>query len=206
MRQSCNSSACGFTITESGLIKSALQRGRILSQPLRVLTDSAASAKPWAERLKLQSKIWFKIFIFNYQFLPDHDIGDTSYTETRHMTGKESTNFKKINDTLRCPTGDRALRRIAKGLSGIAQESDIVGRVGGDEFVFFTKLENTTDHAKHVAQKICGAIKSIRLTDCSTETVTGNVSIALASVDGQYYETLVAKADQGVYLRLAEQP
>lgn len=108
-------------------------------------------------------------------------------------------NFKRVNDTLGHPAGDRILRRIAEELSGIAGDSDIVGRVGGDEFIFFTRLENGENQAEHVAQGICGAIKSIRLTETSEETVTGSVGIALAPVDGQDYYTLVTKADQGVY-------
>lgn len=108
-------------------------------------------------------------------------------------------NFKKVNDTLGHPAGDRILCQIAQGLSGIARETDIVGRVGGDEFVFFTKLRNVPDDAEHVAQSICCAVKSIRLNEMSGESVTASVGIALAPKDGQDYYTLVTKADQGVY-------
>ncbi len=110
-------------------------------------------------------------------------------------------NFKRINDTFGHPAGDRILREIADGLAGIAGESDIVGRVGGDEFVFFSRLDRLQEQAQaeHTAQMICDAIKSIQLTETSGETVTGSVGIALAPLDGLDYYTLVTKADQGVY-------
>lgn len=108
-------------------------------------------------------------------------------------------NFKKINDTFGHPAGDRILCQIADKLAAIAREGDIVGRVGGDEFVFFTKLENGPKQAELVAQNICGAVKSIQLDETSGDTTTASVGIALAPRDGQDYYTLVTKADQGVY-------
>ncbi|UCE17826.1 MAG: GGDEF domain-containing protein, partial [Gemmatimonadota bacterium] len=42
--------------------------------------------------------------------------------------------FKFFNDTYRHVEGDRALRFIAEKLSGAFRKSDIVARVGGDEF------------------------------------------------------------------------
>lgn len=107
-------------------------------------------------------------------------------------------NFKSINDTLGHPAGDRILRRIADKLAKVGGESDIVGRVGGDEFVFFT-ASGTASQAEQTAQNICDAVHSVRLTENSEKTVTGSVGIALAPVDGQDYYKLVAKADRGVY-------
>ncbi len=42
--------------------------------------------------------------------------------------------FKQINDTYGHATGDRALREIARALRGAVRESDLVARMGGDEF------------------------------------------------------------------------
>ena len=48
----CNSSAFGFSVTESAHSKSPVARGRFLWQNLRILTHFAVNAKCWAELLR----------------------------------------------------------------------------------------------------------------------------------------------------------
>ena len=43
--------------------------------------------------------------------------------------------FKNINDTMGHLTGDRVLKQIARILQDNVRASDIVARVGGDEFI-----------------------------------------------------------------------
>lgn len=108
-------------------------------------------------------------------------------------------NFKTINDTYGHPVGDSVLRNIAGHLATIKSEGDIVGRVGGDEFVFFSKVGDNKESVAHVAEKICYAIRSVKIKDELEKRVTGSVGIALAPIDGKDYYTLVTKADKGVY-------
>ena len=44
-------------------------------------------------------------------------------------------NFKKINDNFGHAEGDRVLRAFAEALLHIFRGSDVIGRIGGDEFV-----------------------------------------------------------------------
>ena len=45
--------------------------------------------------------------------------------------------FKQVNDTLGHQAGDWAIRQSAKTLSGLFRARDIIGRLGGDEFIVF---------------------------------------------------------------------
>lgn len=47
--------------------------------------------------------------------------------------------FKEVNDSRGHLDGDRILKEIADSMREIFRRSDIVGRVGGDEFMIFVR-------------------------------------------------------------------
>lgn len=106
--------------------------------------------------------------------------------------------FKSINDNYGHPAGDSVLRNIASALRTIQGKDDIIGRVGGDEFVYFA-LVSDKKHAAEIAQRICYAIHSVKISNKTRRRVTGSVGIALAPEDGRDYDTLVHKADHSLY-------
>ena len=67
--------------------------------------------------------------------------------------------FKKVNDTFGHLTGDELLKRTAKGLYESVGNNDIVGRIGGDEFVIF--LKNIIDE-KVAKSKVANILDNVR--------------------------------------------
>lgn len=109
-------------------------------------------------------------------------------------------NFKQINDTFGHPVGDKVLRSIASVLVKEAEVEDIVGRVGGDEFVFFAALQNgDTQEVREKAMMIADRIRQGPIDEKGRCTVSGSIGIAIAPRDGQDYYTLITKADTGLY-------
>jgi diguanylate cyclase (GGDEF)-like protein/PAS domain S-box-containing protein len=51
------------------------------------------------------------------------------------LVGVDVDGLKAINDTFGHPNGDRALVELAKALRSSFRDSDVIGRIGGDEFV-----------------------------------------------------------------------
>jgi diguanylate cyclase (GGDEF)-like protein/PAS domain S-box-containing protein len=63
-------------------------------------------------------------------------------------------NFKPINDTLGHHIGDKVLQTTAKRLKALVRESDLVARVGGDEFVLLLDGLSHKEDASRIAQNI----------------------------------------------------
>lgn len=107
-------------------------------------------------------------------------------------------NFKEVNDHLGHLAGDGLIVHIASVLRSQFREGDIVGRVGGDEFVVFLKSVNSQivfSKAKKILQ-ICKTLPSGQ--KCEVP-ISGSIGIALYPSDGKTYEELFRKADNAMY-------
>ena len=63
--------------------------------------------------------------------------------------------FKRVNDTLGHLAGDHAVRQTAQMLSGLFRAKDVLGRLGGDEFIAFLSGDVTEASVQMKGQEIC---------------------------------------------------
>ena len=66
-------------------------------------------------------------------------------------------NFKSVNDTYGHAVGDRALVAVAQALNSDLRSTDVVGRVGGDEFAMVlsdTPIEGAGTHARRISRTL----------------------------------------------------
>jgi two-component system cell cycle response regulator len=107
--------------------------------------------------------------------------------------------FKPINDCFGHLVGDAVLRGIAERISGIIRTTDIVGRIGGDEFLLLLP-EVDREVAETVADRIRGAATSVRVGPRDNPT-TMSVSIGLSVYrgDGRTADALIHDADAAMY-------
>jgi diguanylate cyclase (GGDEF)-like protein/PAS domain S-box-containing protein len=68
--------------------------------------------------------------------------------------------FKKVNDTLGHEAGDLLLRGVSKRLKDAIRTSDVVARVGGDEFIFVLNEIGPDENAALMANKIITALSA----------------------------------------------
>lgn len=109
-------------------------------------------------------------------------------------------NFKTINDSLGHYAGDALLKRVATRLQSCLRGADMVGRLGGDEFlVVVTDLASAEDIAP-VAEKIAEAIGEPFSLEEQVLSVSGSIGIAVFPKDGETPDTLIRNADAAMYL------
>ncbi len=68
-------------------------------------------------------------------------------------------NFKSVNDNLGHVFGDKVLFEVSKNLKPIFRKDDIVGRIGGDEFIVFLKIFSLLRISKE-SRKICDIFRN----------------------------------------------
>jgi diguanylate cyclase len=107
--------------------------------------------------------------------------------------------FKKINDTYGHSAGDEVLKALANILSQQIRESDVSGRLGGEEFAIILQEANLM-----FAQELIGRLrKEVEQTCIHFEereiSVTASFGVAQLDAEGDSFETLLERADYAMY-------
>lgn len=109
--------------------------------------------------------------------------------------------FKLVNDVHGHQVGDDVLIAVAKELRSVSRRTDAVARWGGEEFLFVFP-ETTSDEAAQIVDRFRAhlAEMSIEVDGQDVSELTVTVSGGVAELrDGDSLETLVERADQGLY-------
>ncbi|MBK9950514.1 MAG: GGDEF domain-containing protein [Candidatus Competibacteraceae bacterium] len=109
--------------------------------------------------------------------------------------------FKEINDQYGHAAGDKVLKSFATTIGSVLRKSDLIGRMGGDEFI--TLLPNTfADSGFKVAEHLHSAIKDAPiLYDKISIHYTLSIGLAAAFIaETESIEALLNKADKALYL------
>lgn len=108
--------------------------------------------------------------------------------------------FKHVNDRFGHAAGDSALQAVAQRLAGNIRESDIVGRMGGDEFaVILVQADKATAEAKALALSKSIENSPIRFGDWSAPL---HISFGVREITPDLEpETLIAEADAAMFAR-----
>jgi diguanylate cyclase (GGDEF)-like protein len=107
--------------------------------------------------------------------------------------------FKAINDTYGHAAGDKVLVAVTQAASKQLRASDLLGRLGGEEFVLLLPDTDTTA-ALAVAEKLRGAFRALRFAG-SHPPIQVSASFGVATLDHSIddIERLLVKADEALY-------
>ena len=119
--------------------------------------------------------------------------------------------FKRINDTLGHPSGDKALILVADRLKAILRHSDIISRsgkepptslisrVGGDEFTILVADIDTPGHIANLAERIIEALSLPLQLEGQQVILTASIGVSVYPDDGEDIDTLLKNADTAMY-------
>lgn len=115
------------------------------------------------------------------------------------MLSLDLDDFKSVNDTFGHHAGDHLLVTIAKRAKECIRESDVIARVGGDEFIIL--LNNTGSHAdiEAMAKKILTCLSQPLKTGNSEIHPSVSIGITIIPDDGIDTDELLRKADVALY-------
>ncbi|MFO7832203.1 MAG: EAL domain-containing protein [Desulfuromonadaceae bacterium] len=107
--------------------------------------------------------------------------------------------FKLINDQYGHHEGDLVLQEAANRILASVRQTDVVGRVGGDEFVvILTRLEDAEDAAM-IAEKIIHSVSQPYKINKNSHLLSASIGVAFYPDDGIEINDLMRRADAAMY-------
>jgi diguanylate cyclase (GGDEF)-like protein len=106
--------------------------------------------------------------------------------------------FKEVNDTWGHGAGDEVLAMVAERAQRSVRAADVVGRLGGDEFLAILP-EATNEGALQVAEKLRASLSEPYLLTRGNATLGASVGVSYFGEHGTDAEALLRRADEALY-------
>ena len=107
--------------------------------------------------------------------------------------------FKIVNDSLGHEAGDLLLKVVSARIGTCLRNSDLLFRVGGDEFTVILPEVASPEDAAFVARRVLQAVAATVSVREHEVTVGATIGIAVYPGDGDSAETLLKNADAAMY-------
>ena len=108
-------------------------------------------------------------------------------------------NFKSVNDGQGHLFGDAVLTELAAGMRKLTRKTDVIGRIGGDEFAMFLKDLPSAQVAEEKARKLLEMFQQLFQGEKQPIKVTCSIGLSIYPLDGTDYQTLYHCADLALY-------
>lgn len=168
-----------------------------------------AVAHDITERKKMENELTFLANHDQLTKLPNRGFLEQNLQQSVALTKRENTNlclffidvdkFKLINDIYGHGVGDVVLKVVAQRLNQCVRESDLVGRLSGDEFLVILNKVDAKSDAQILAEKICKAIEQPISYNKVNLQITVSIGIAFYPDDVDDEHQLLQKADKAMY-------
>ena len=107
--------------------------------------------------------------------------------------------FKGVNDDLGHAAGDELLEVVASRLQRAVREGDVVGRIGGDEFLVLCPAIGTPAQAMRAASRIADSLRHAVKLDSVQVSCRASVGVAWTASRQADADLLIGQADTAMY-------
>lgn len=107
--------------------------------------------------------------------------------------------FKAVNDGLGHQVGDQVIVDVSRTLQRVFRTSDIIGRMGGDEFMLLMKSVSSPQHICRKAHELVQALQFACHTEKNDISISASVGVAVVKDGDRSFDTLYAQADDALY-------
>jgi diguanylate cyclase (GGDEF)-like protein/PAS domain S-box-containing protein len=185
-----------WVLVTVSLVRDELDQARYVISHCQDISDR----KELAERLTYQVDHDFLTGLSNRRRF-ELELAREAQRAMRYGTGGallliDLDNFKDVNDALGHKAGDDLLKTVARELRRRVRETDVLARVGGDEFAVVLP-QTRAEEARIVAEGIVGTLRELEVASERSIRVTASVGVAL--FDGLNAVELLARADAAMY-------
>ena len=112
----------------------------------------------------------------------------------------DGNDFKRINDTYGHAAGDSVLRAMSHRIKSALRDTDLVARVGGDEFAVLLNHQGDLDEIIGLKEKIANAVNQpLSLSEHTQINLTVSIGQARYPYDGDNMDSLMHAADYAMY-------
>ncbi len=132
-------------------------------------------------------------------FLPDAIAAAKAAGSMLGVVFLDLDRFKHINDTRGHETGDKLLQEVAARLRSVVRDSDVVIRMGGDEFVVVFRKVKSCEEVTVGAARIVETLNRPIVIDQHPLQTTGSVGVSLFPRDGSTMVELLKHSDTAMY-------
>ena len=160
-----------------------------------------------SEQRQLEDDLFRRAYFDDLTGLPNRALVERS-TATLASGGEDVTfalcfidldGFKNINDYYGHAAGDALLVKIGERLSHALRPTDMLARVGGDEFVLLLSPAEATPEMAEVVEGFLERLKEPFFIEGHEIFASASIGVSLFPADGLSFETLCANADRAMY-------
>jgi diguanylate cyclase (GGDEF)-like protein len=183
--------------------------GRLQQPEEELLSDVASQLGLFLERQRAEAELQRFARYDGLTGLPNRSFFNETLQRTLARVTRERARlalifvdldgFKAVNDRLGHGVGDKVLQTVAERLRTVTRSSDVVARIGGDEFVLLVQSLARADDAALVARALLDRIARPCVVDGHDLTLGASAGIAVCPEDGSEAGVLLHHADLAMY-------
>ena len=129
------------------------------------------------------------------------ELGNKGVGKNGYLLLLDIDDFKQVNDQFGHSVGDAVLVEFGRCLlQVVSRKNDVVGRLGGDEFMVFLGGDTTMDGVRSVVEKISLALSQKSAARSDIPGISCSMGIAYSPEHGNTFKELYHKADIALYM------